>query len=189
MNNRKPSSATSNVNSNTSSSSGSSPSSGASASSFDSSSQPALSPSEAEFRRLHLALVRQLPGLAPGWWRRVKAAVRAGKPAALQFLAAEARSRLDHEDRRRQGAVLRVLMTVLGLMIPSLVERAGRSTSNSAANYERSSDPRFGAEANAQPSTPSDSKVEPRPRKAPQSKTQRQQQSTDFSEEAAHDES
>lgn len=78
---------------------------------------PRIEPTREELRKLHDALVAQLPALAPDWWRRVKRAVKDQSEARLALLKAEAENRLDHETDRRVSDVLDVLFRLLGLMV------------------------------------------------------------------------
>ena len=73
-------------------------------------------PSAADFRQLHQALVSQLPDLSDNWWRRVREATKRRSDDELKLLRAEAEHRLQHEDRRRQKAVLEVIFRMLGFI-------------------------------------------------------------------------
>ncbi|MGE0431111.1 MAG: hypothetical protein AB7K09_17940 [Planctomycetota bacterium] len=78
---------------------------------------PAPTPTPADFRLLREALVAQLPQLADSWWRRVREATKRASNDELLLLRAEAENRLQHEDRRRQRAVLDLLFRVIGFFI------------------------------------------------------------------------
>ncbi|MGE0433134.1 MAG: hypothetical protein AB7K09_15645 [Planctomycetota bacterium] len=82
------------------------------------SADPALrgdAPTRAEFADMQAVLVKQLPDVAPDWWKRVAAARRKGNVTVLRMLFSEAENRLDHKRAKDGKAVLRILSRLLGL--------------------------------------------------------------------------